>query len=477
MTKLDEALSVVAGLSRAEKVRVLGCFLIIGSLPHATANLYGQGRIAIDEPVLVSGDRSTIPHVEPHLAAHPSDPTILLGAAVTWPESDSSQGLDASIISGFRSSDGGQSWTRIELPGCRIDPWVHFGGGEQVFLSCLGEGESRVPVVVYRSVDSGENWEGPTPIPAGGGGSTDRPVLAVGREGEASEEFAYVAFGQGFAAAGLEGMLYGPAISRSEDGGESFAPPVFLRHDNLDQQPFDAAVLSDGTLVVVFMDYATSEPRLLAHRRTWLTRSQDGGRTLSTPALVFEQIDREMPWSLAVNRSSRHLDRIYVVADGFWRREGIYAGDLGPRGRADLFVIASDDRGESWSAPVAVTDSPPGTNHETPAIAVNDDGVVGVAWYDARHDPDGGCFDLYFSASVDGGETFLPNVRVTPESSCPRAIERQRGVAERWKFGGDYSGLAAGADGRFHLFWADSRRGVYQIWSASAVVIRADREP
>ncbi len=29
--------------------------------------------------------------------------------------------------------------------------------------------------------------------------------------------------------------------------------------------------------------------------------------------------------------------------------------------------------------------------------------------------------------------------------------------------GGDYSSLAAAPDGRFHLLWADSRSGVFQI--------------
>jgi len=63
------------------------------------------------------------------------------------------------------------------------------------------------------------------------------------------------------------------------------------------------------------------------------------------------------------------------------------------------------------------------------------------------------------------------NVRVTPELSCPRASAKQRGVVSRWLFGGDYSGLAAGADGRFHLFWVDSRTGIYQVWTTTARVV------
>ena len=101
----------------------------------------------------------------------------------------------------------------------------------------------------------------------------------------------------------------------------------------------------------------------------------------------------------------------------------------------------------------------------------------GAAWYDTRRDPRGECFDIYFIASFDGGATFLPNVRATPEPSCPRASSGQRGVATRWSFGGDYSGLAAGADGTFHLFWADSSGGTYQLRTATArVTPEADLE-
>jgi hypothetical protein len=36
--------------------------------------------------------------------------------------------------------------------------------------------------------------------------------------------------------------------------------------------------------------------------------------------------------------------------------------------------------------------------------------------------------------------------------------------------GGDYFGLTAGADGRFHLVWSDARDGAFQIWTAAVSV-------
>jgi hypothetical protein len=56
--------------------------------------------------------------------------------------------------------------------------------------------------------------------------------------------------------------------------------------------------------------------------------------------------------------------------------------------------------------------------------------------------------------------------------SCPPAGQ-DRAVASRWPFGGDYSGLAATADGRFRIFWSGSHAGVRQVWTAAAEVVAA----
>jgi hypothetical protein len=425
-------------------------------------------KIVLGTPVLVSGDRPEVPHVEPFLAAHPSKPDLLFGATVTFPAADPKLGIDTSIVAGFRSRDGGRSWGRVALPGCRVDPWVSFGSGDDLYVACLGRDSS---VLVLRSPDAGRTWAEAVPVPAGGGGGVDKPTVSVDRSATPRRGTVYVAFGQYFPTAGLrQRMMFGPAVAASSDGGRSFAPPHFIAHDNLDQQPLDAAVLSGGDLVLFFQDYAR-QGELLAHRRMWAASSTDGARSFSTPVLVFEQRDHEMPWALAADPSGRHRDRLYLAVLGFWQRSSGRPLASQPKEPSDLYLIASDDRGETWGPPAAVIPPPAGGNAQTPAIAVNRDGVVGVAWYDTRRDPAGACFDIEFSASLDGGASFLPPARVTPEPSCPRASERQQGLARRYAFGGDYSGLAAGSDGSFHLFWADSRSGVYQIMAATARVV------
>lgn len=423
-------------------------------------------------PVHVSSALPDTAYVEPYVVAHPDDPDVLVGAAVALPTEEAQPG--ETRVDVFRSGNAGRSWERVAVPGCRIDPWLDFDAAGNVHLVCLGE--ERGSLVLLRSTDDGRSWSAGGPLEDSPGG--DRPVLAAQRSGDSGSGPLHVAFGRYFEPRGMDHAIYGPAIVRSTDFGASFGSPTLIAHDNLQQQPVDAEVLSDGTLVLLFMDFAHRSPqgqRLLEHRRTWLVRSTGDTETFTPPLLAWEQRFHEMPWSLAVNRVAAYEDRLHLAVDGYWKRTYPEPGETNPTDFPALFLVSSGDAGSSWSGPAEVTDGPAWAHAETPAVTVNRDGVVGVAWYDTRHDREGLCFDLYFSASMDGGRTFLPNVRVTPKTSCPRSIERQRGVAQRWAFGGDYSGLTAGADGSFHLLWADSRTGLYQVWSAVVRVETPER--
>lgn len=69
-----------------------------------------------------------------------------------------------------------------------------------------------------------------------------------------------------------------------------------------------------------------------------------------------------------------------------------------PQGAVPVTRTAED---HTWYSPLRLSAHNRWNTHaETPAVVVNRDGVVGVAWYDTRHDRQGLCFDLYFSASA-----------------------------------------------------------------------------
>jgi hypothetical protein len=384
----------------------------------------------------------------------------------------------------FTSFDGGRSWQRSKLEGLDgftfvADAWTSFGSKGVAFLCCLGTTSTSASALVLRSLDGGRTWSKPATVPFGGGGSFDRCSIVADTGNSKFSGYVYVIASQSLKS--KPGHYVSPvAVSRSTDVGLTFSDPVRILANNLDSNVSNGVVMRDGTLVVTFFDFAVTiaeRLRMLRQRRLWVVASKDGGLTFSRPSFVAEFADASAltnPNSgpnrmLAADRSSGAFsDRLYMVYTDF------------QSGATDILLSRSVDRGETWSDPIRVNDDVnKGRDHATPAIAVNADGVVGVAWYDRRNDSSNTCFDIFFAASVDGGMTLLPNVRVSTARSCPNApgnLVRSNtggdgfGVSKRWPAGGDYSGLAASIDGAFHVLWSDSRAGVYQNWTANVSV-------
>jgi hypothetical protein len=82
-------------------------------------------------------------------------------------------------------------------------------------------------------------------------------------------------------------------------------------------------------------------------------------------------------------------------------------------------------------------------------------GIVGLSWYDRRDSPNNLTYSPRFAASLDGGAT---RKRERPDTK------------DKHLNGGDTSGLAADADGVFHLVWIDNRTGVSQVWTTTVKV-------
>jgi hypothetical protein len=241
--------------------------------------------------------------------------------------------------------------------------------------------------------------------------------------------------------------------------------------------PSSPVVLSDGTLGFTINDFAVDAGSaggfiVLKTGRMWWATSTDGGRTLSMPHLIAEVEEMSRWGGVAVDRSDGPFrDRLYATVDDF--REG----------SGGVFVYHSADRGETWSAAIRVNrPDTVGQVRRLPAVAVNPRGEVLVAWFDPLGEPGRTCWRLMASASVDGGESFLSPVSVAEVAFCndqpgnvvaPGVVFRTPDtfdVGERWPAGGDYFGLAAHPDGSFRILWADSRSGVFQLWTASIYV-------
>ncbi|MBE3072502.1 MAG: exo-alpha-sialidase, partial [Acidobacteria bacterium] len=429
-------------------------------------------------------------HYEIHLAADPADPTRLLGCSMV---SSAEKNQTWTIVYG--STNGGQRWTPTLLDDSSpnsVDPVCEFGSDGAAYFVSL-PAASDIPgevkrTLFFRSGDGGKTWLAPLTLH-----SSDREYIATDLSGGRYQGRIYM---HANIRAGQNRVF---TLFRSSDGGASFAPMV--------PQPADegyrgngngtSVVLSDGTFLAVTRELATV-PRDTSARppdRLTLRRSEDGGETLARPSVITDwspcplAANGGMP-SLAVDRTAGPFrDRLYLA----WP-------DV-RSGHCEVLFSSSPDKGKSWSPARVVNDDRaprvPDTapNHHMPIVAVNNRGVVGLSWYDRRENPDNHGWWVRFTASLDGGETFMPSVKVSTAPYAPSLADRtpvltmtngggsqpprrpgdplrtQVGPAPVGHFnGGDTGGMAAGADGVFHVLWVDNRTGTEQLWTAAVTV-------
>jgi hypothetical protein len=235
--------------------------------------------------------------------------------------------------------------------------------------------------------------------------------------------------------------------------------------------------------------------RLVGNASTEVAISHNGGATFTRPIVVsdawmlFPAVNKisVIPYIAADDSSGGFKDRLYVV----WT-------DV-RSGRSEILFSYSADNGKRWSKPLVVNDDNPngagkvGPDDFQPSIAVNDRGVVGIAWFDRRDILDALGWRVRFTASLDGGRSVLPSVVISTEPQSfptstpwrletdePREFRASRepgqtptvgGTAFFNDFGGgDTAGLTADAAGLFHVVWIDNRTGVPQMWTATVSV-------
>jgi hypothetical protein len=418
-------------------------------------------RIVVGPNLLVSRD-GNIPHVELIVAAHPTDSTVLIGGSIVV-------GDLATHNAAFASHDGGNTWSSHQFAeDDGFDPLVAFGpSGTAYFTNPAGS-----HLYLSRSEDGGATWLKPVDL----GRGYDHPQIASDHTDGRFRGRVYVTV--------LGARDWPVSAFRSDDDGRTWKGPVeFDRgHGEVGLNVATPLVLSDGTLFVPYFAYDVKPEKrrkdsFLYH--AWFVTSTDGGVTFSPRCEIRSEMlgPRLMSGKAtfvqyAVDRSPKYRDRIYSV----WPDES--------SGVPRVMFQYSTDRGRTWSAPAVVDrGTPPNAWQYQPMLAVNKDGVLGVTWFDSRETGDTTQYDQFFAASTDGGKSFLPAVRVSSETSVPDSPGNRMlrpsafsvddsvwvrfiAAAARWGQGGDYMGLTADAVGNFHPFWADSRSGTFQIYTA-----------
>jgi len=441
-------------------------------------------RISVGPNVLVSRD-GDVAHCETMVAANPKNAKNVVGTSITLTRPDG-----GSTNKVYATADGGASWTDAGF-----DEGAQGGGDPQVAFGATGTAifagiSFDLGIYTSRSEDGGRSWSKPLPV-----GRGDHEMLAVDQTTGPYSGRVYITeeTDQKGGSKEIEDLVMRRRVVlfRSADDARSWTGPIEVAvGDGRGIAAENLAVLSDGTLFIPMISYPNYAKEKDAD--SWdvvFATSSDGGVTFSPKKPIGKirfggvkvmreqqqsgRIDQMGGPAFAVDTSDRFKDRIYCVYTEL------------DDGRYRLMITRSSDRGASWSAPKPVDPAlPAGASEFQHMIAVNPDGALGVFYYSTQGQPDRQHFDTYFTASVDGGDTFVPKARVSSQTSYPLGqgnlrpgptVQTDRGMTvvyttsglSRWPDGGDYIGVTAGPDGAFHPFWADGRSGTYQLYSAA----------
>ena len=434
---------------------------------------------------------------ETDMAAHPTNPNRLLACSMIFTPEDISFHNVA-----FVSDDGGATWSlAVEIDHTTFvgDPDCNYGPDGSAYLVSLAlhyEATADHEMLVHRSPDGGVTWQDSTILPF-----IDREYIAADdtRGEHHGRLYLHGNTVDQPTVDGGERIVF--TLFRSDDGGRSFTGPdrILPVGEAFPVGTGNGVVLGDGSYVMSYFQLPSQEALVEEPEEQQGTvevlRSLDGGDSFEAAASVSAYHpcwgvgQGGMPYLAADRSGGAFGDRLYLVwSDN--RSE-----------RCEILLSHSSDRGATWSAPVTVNDDHApedwlrGANHSMPVVAVNSAGVVGVTWFDRREDPDSLGWWARFAASFDGGETFLPSVKV---SEVARGSDHstfvpiygfasgggyrrpsQRGGPLRLTIGpdfgfflgaGDTGGMAVGADGVCHPQWIDDRTGVPQIWTAAVTV-------
>jgi len=456
-----------------------------GVLALAAASEAAVPKVVVGPNILVSRD-GDVPHVELIVATSPRTSKNLIGGAITATRPNGGWACRA-----YSSTDGGATWKASEFA-----EQVKWGGGDpQVAYTAQGtalmvaltmnksdKGKDCASMHVWRSEDGGETWQTTPGMPCNPSWDHEQIIVDT-TKGRFS--------GRIYIAALYDYPVYRVGVFRSDDDGRTWVGPVEAANGGgkIGINDVTPMVLSDGTLVVPYGDFPflpeNRPTKGIAHENFWTVESTDGGVTFSAPR-------RSVSQSINIDDKESKIagfGKFAADSDGTTYRDRLYTVWEDARfGNYRIMFSRSADRGKTWSEPRLLESGlDKGVKQWQPAIAVNKDGVVGLTWFDSREDKDGKKYHQYFSASVDGGDTFTKPAQISSEISDPDGRGNSQlapmvwvhegqislsviSAASRWGSGGDYMGLAADKDGAFHPFWADARSGTFQIYTAKVAV-------
>ncbi len=363
---------------------------------------------------------------------------------------------------GYRSSDGGLSWTQSTLTstyGVWGDPCVVFDATGNLFYGHLSNppspGHWIDRIVVQKSTNAGATWS------TGAGIGYNPPVRAQDKEWIAID-MTESPYRNNIYMSWTEFDVYGSSrpqdssrilFSRSTDRGTSWSTPLRISEKGgncIDSDSTDeGAVPAVGPNGEVYISW--SGPLGIV-----FDKSMDGGVTFGADRFVTSQpggwdfnvagIYRAngLPVTTCDASNSRYRGTVYINWSD--QRNGL--------NNTDVFLIKSTDGGSTWSSVRRVNDDLTTTHQFFTWMTIDQTtGFLYFVFYDRRNSI-GTSTDVFVARSTDGGDTFQ-NFKVSQTSFSPQA----------GTFFGDYTGIAA-LNKKIYPIWMRLDGSALSVWTA-----------
>lgn len=376
---------------------------------------------------------------EPSLAIDIED---TLSIAIGWRQFDN-------IASNFRqagwaySTDGGLSWSKSTIdPGVfRSDPVLDYDLQGNFYYNSL----TPFPdweCDVYKSIDGGASWD--AGVYAYGG---DKQWMAIDRTAGEGSGNIYANWTASYSAC-IPGNF-----TRSTDGNLSYESCDYIEAEPYYGMP---AIDADGIVYVVGGGDVSS-----------LTVSRSLNAKTPGATIVWEDaVDVELGGYLGgwgsvnpeglIGQANIDIDRSGGPGDGNVYVLASVIPYSGPD-EAGVAFAKSTDGGLTWSDPIWINDEAgEGNTHWFGTMSVAPNGRIDAVWLDTR---DGGGTDhsaLYYSYSLDQGETWSENIPLSD------TFDPHLGYPQQNKMG-DYFDMSSDDHGA-HLAWANTFNGEQDVY-------------
>jgi hypothetical protein len=353
---------------------------------------------------------------EPFLAVNPTNPQNMV---IAWMGLTLTPTVRISIKSKV-SFDGGATWgsyyTQPHLSNntTSADVSMCFRNDGRLYISYIDSRQSPDSGVIYvaNSTDGGVSWSTPTEawnlledtaeIPL------DRPWMVCDNSATSNYGMLYMT---------TKPVPWEPAPNRpyfksSTDGGLTWSSPRFVDTTNylvgsLIEAPMAAVTTTaDGAVCAAYPSFLFSQATV---PKIYLAKSYDRGNHFDYSTVLSNPV--------SAGDTNLKLGYCFVADESDATRMAIaYTG--GQNGDADIFVVSTNDGGESWSLPVRVNDDAlsNGKHQDMAWASYSSAGRLMVTWRDRRNGTGTGFqqpSDTYASLSLDNGASFTRNFRLS----------------------------------------------------------------